>query len=240
MKKHFVFLALLLVMAACGSQSHSEKPANGGDQVPKKDNINEPWSVISKSCNGMSLKSESSEKYRLDENLFVRVEGDDTAARRCVVAYVYERLVSEASHSITTRQERGVLQGSKGKRKCYDKNDLSGTAKRRSDHLWSRGAQLLARRRCGPRHNGHSKRPRLCDRSFEFGIGQSSYEKFEYSVRISPAARKNLLGFARWIFVYSELQEASPRRGRAAKGAQATRAEGKQSPVQAMLIWSCE
>ncbi len=128
MKKHFVFLALLLVMAACGSQSHSEKPANGGDQVPKKYHINEPWSVISKSCNGMSLKSESSEKYRLDENLFVRVEGDDTGARHCVVAYVYERLKSEASHSNTTRQERGVLQGSKAKRKCWDKTNILAAA----------------------------------------------------------------------------------------------------------------
>jgi hypothetical protein len=83
------------------------------------------WQAQKASCGEMSLTSDRFYEYRFDVNHFIRVESEETNEKSCSVAYVFDRIISEALQSGSNLRERGILRGSRAKRKCTDKHSVS-------------------------------------------------------------------------------------------------------------------
>lgn len=120
------FLFLVLLLGACRSDNNVTN-ANGDTQESNFD-IKTRWKVESTTCGETSLAARFFTDYRFDNSHFIRIESEEFDDGICTFVYVYERFVTGLTKSDSTLTERGILRGSKAKRRCSDRKNISSVS----------------------------------------------------------------------------------------------------------------
>jgi hypothetical protein len=86
--------------------------------------IQDVWTVVSKSCDGVSMVPAPYESYRFDSVHFVHVlESSRTDDSLCVSAFAYNRAVSTFSGDSRSYREVSTLSSTLEKRECWRLRD---------------------------------------------------------------------------------------------------------------------